>query len=154
MDYLKLFQNHSEYEDFVSGGTMEKPNVSHCVSENGVHYNASVPSTIFRRVVTASQLTREVMCDSEGKLATIFDNGIEYFYREIGEDGWVIAFRNSSTSQFVSACGGQTHIDYSYDETNDTETLTLDGYSVVFKYDEELDSRKLIKGEIREWVGI
>ena len=39
MDYLKLFQNHSEYEDFVSGGTMVKPNVSHCVNENEVHYN-------------------------------------------------------------------------------------------------------------------
>lgn len=38
MKYLKLFENHSEYEGFVSGGTMEKPNVSHCVQENEVHY--------------------------------------------------------------------------------------------------------------------
>ena len=37
--YLKLFENHSQYEDFVSGGTMVKPNVSHCVQENEVHYN-------------------------------------------------------------------------------------------------------------------
>ena len=43
MDYLKLFQNHSEYEAFVSGGTMVRPNVSHCVSENEVHYNP-IPS--------------------------------------------------------------------------------------------------------------
>lgn len=40
MDYLKLFQTHEEYEAFVSGGTMVKPNVSHCVSENEIHYNA------------------------------------------------------------------------------------------------------------------
>ncbi len=39
MDYLKLFQTHAEYEDFVSGGTMMKPNVSHCIQENEVHYN-------------------------------------------------------------------------------------------------------------------
>ena len=39
MDYLKLFQTHQEYEAFVSGGTMVKPNVSHCVEENEVHYN-------------------------------------------------------------------------------------------------------------------
>ncbi len=39
MDYLKLFQTHEEYEDFVSGGTMVKPNVSHCVQDNEVHYN-------------------------------------------------------------------------------------------------------------------
>ena len=40
MYYLKLFENHNNYEDFVDGGTMEKPNVSHCVQENEVHYNS------------------------------------------------------------------------------------------------------------------
>ena len=39
MKYLKLFENHTEYEGFVSGGTMVKPNVSHCIQENEVHYN-------------------------------------------------------------------------------------------------------------------
>lgn len=39
MKYLKLFNEHSGYQDFSSGGTMELPNVSHCVSENHVHYN-------------------------------------------------------------------------------------------------------------------
>ncbi len=39
MYYLKLFDNHSSYEDFVSGDTMERPNVSHCILENEVHYN-------------------------------------------------------------------------------------------------------------------
>ena len=39
MYYLKLFENHNNYENFVDGGTMEKPNVSHCVQENEVHYN-------------------------------------------------------------------------------------------------------------------
>ena len=39
MEFLKLFQNHTEYDAFVSGGTMVKPNVSHCIQENEVHYN-------------------------------------------------------------------------------------------------------------------
>ena len=39
MKYIKLFENHSNYEDFVDGGTMENPNVSHCIQENEVHYN-------------------------------------------------------------------------------------------------------------------
>ena len=39
MKYLKLFDDHLGYEDFVSGGTMARPNVSHCVAENEVHYN-------------------------------------------------------------------------------------------------------------------
>lgn len=39
MKYLKLFDNHAEYEGFVSGETMVRPNVSHCVQENDIHYN-------------------------------------------------------------------------------------------------------------------
>lgn len=46
MDYLKLFQTHQEYEEFVSGGTMVRPNVSHCVSENEVHYNGTPYVTV------------------------------------------------------------------------------------------------------------
>lgn len=43
MEYLKLFENHTQYENFVSGGGGDseyiKPNVSHCIEENHVHYN-------------------------------------------------------------------------------------------------------------------
>ena len=39
MKYIRLFENHSDYEDFASGGTMELPNVSYCETENEVHYN-------------------------------------------------------------------------------------------------------------------
>jgi len=38
-NYLKLFENHNQYEDFVSGNTFVRPNVSHCITENHVHYN-------------------------------------------------------------------------------------------------------------------
>ena len=51
MDYLKLFQTHEEYEAFVSDGTMVRPNVSHCVNENEVHYNP-IPIMIVRYNVT------------------------------------------------------------------------------------------------------
>ena len=39
MEFLKLFQNHSQYEEFAGGGGMLRPNVSHCIGENEVHYN-------------------------------------------------------------------------------------------------------------------
>lgn len=39
MYFIELFENHTEYENFASGGTMELPNVSHCIQENEVHYN-------------------------------------------------------------------------------------------------------------------
>ena len=40
--YLKLFENHTQYETFIGGGgntPFVKPNVSYCVQENEVHYN-------------------------------------------------------------------------------------------------------------------
>ena len=38
MYYLKLFQNHTEYEEAKTSG-LELPNVSHCINEAEVHYN-------------------------------------------------------------------------------------------------------------------
>ena len=40
--YIKLFENHTQYETFIGGGgdtPFIKPNVSHCIGENHVHYN-------------------------------------------------------------------------------------------------------------------
>ena len=40
--YLKLFENHTQYETFIGDGgnpPFVKPNVSYCVQENEVHYN-------------------------------------------------------------------------------------------------------------------
>ena len=40
--YLKLFENHTQYETFIGGGGVTpfvKPNVSYCTEENEVHYN-------------------------------------------------------------------------------------------------------------------
>ena len=40
--YLKLFENHTQYETFIGGGEntpFVRPNVSYCIAENEVHYN-------------------------------------------------------------------------------------------------------------------
>lgn len=75
MDYLKLFQNHSEYEAFVSGGTMVKPNVSHCVSENEVHYNPietlETRLIVTYNVVDDSQATQLYYYEEDATLAGI-----------------------------------------------------------------------------------
>ncbi len=43
MDYLKLFETDAEYQSFKQSDKFIKPNVSHCVNENHVHYNP-IPS--------------------------------------------------------------------------------------------------------------
>ena len=58
MKYLKLFNNHTAYETFESGGTMVKPNVSHCVQENEVHYN---PHTLADEYLTFDILSSGII---------------------------------------------------------------------------------------------
>ena len=76
MYYLKIFQNHSGYEDFVEEGTMLKPNVSHCIEENEVHYNPIAQPLVVRyNVIDASQQTKLYNYDPEGPTAALmFDN--------------------------------------------------------------------------------
>ena len=40
--YLKLFDTHAKYLAFTKTSDFIKPNVSHCVQENEVHYNPYV----------------------------------------------------------------------------------------------------------------
>jgi hypothetical protein len=51
--YLKLFETHAEYEQYVSGD-FEKPNVSHCEDQGDVHYNPIVPKPDFTAIVYGS----------------------------------------------------------------------------------------------------
>lgn len=44
--HLKLFDTHADYETFIETADFIKPNVSHCVAENDVHYNPIQPPTI------------------------------------------------------------------------------------------------------------
>ena len=39
MEYLKSFSSHTDYEEYLTGGTMVKPNVSYCEDVKEVHYN-------------------------------------------------------------------------------------------------------------------
>lgn len=38
MKYIRLFENHISYEDFKSSIEFIRPNVSHCIKENEMHY--------------------------------------------------------------------------------------------------------------------
>ncbi len=39
MKYLKLFENHLGYAEYLASNEYLRPNVSHCINENEVHYN-------------------------------------------------------------------------------------------------------------------
>ena len=86
MKYLKLFENHTEYEAFKQTDGFIKPNVSHCIQENEVHYTVPI------------------------------DWGKEYFTIESLEDNNKIYLKapNTSITKTVSAAtdNGETWVEY------------------------------------------
>lgn len=101
MDYLKLFQTHEEYEAFVSGGTMVKPNVSHCVQENEVHYNPIETRLIVKyNVINASNPTQLYFYTSEGGITV---NG-ELMFDKVVIDGTEVSIAD------LDAASGQTQL--------------------------------------------
>ena len=53
--YLKLFENHTQYETYTASTEFITPNVSHCIQEVHVHYNPYIePET---RVVAKYNVT-------------------------------------------------------------------------------------------------
>lgn len=42
MEHIKLFNTHTSYIEYASGGGMLRPNVIHCLEENEVHYRPSI----------------------------------------------------------------------------------------------------------------
>ena len=43
MEYLRLFENHSGYTEFKNSINFIKPNVSHCIEQNEMHYSPKIP---------------------------------------------------------------------------------------------------------------
>lgn len=56
--YLKKFENHTQYENYINGSDAILPNVSICTTEGDVHYNPYVPPTpVETRVVAKFNVT-------------------------------------------------------------------------------------------------
>ena len=69
MKYLKLFETDAEYQTFKQTDEFIKPNVSHCVQENEVHYNP-IPHDYSKDYLTFVAL--------EDGTFVFFDNAVSY----------------------------------------------------------------------------
>ena len=75
MKYIKLFETHSGYTEFIGGGgdtPFVKPNVSHCIEENEVHYN---PRTWADEYLTFVALEDSTFKLSGNSVSYSLDNG-------------------------------------------------------------------------------
>ena len=98
MDYLKLFDTHSQYEEFAGGGGMLRPNVSHCVSENEVHYNPIETRLIVKyNVANASQPTLLYYYYAEGE-EEYWTRGVDMF-TNVEIDGTEVSLADLDATQ-------------------------------------------------------
>ena len=83
--YLKLFENHTQYETFIGGGGGDtpfvKPNVSYCTEENEVHYNP--------RTWADEYLTFDIVTEGTIVWKTSNSNNVKTISYSINNGGWV-----------------------------------------------------------------
>ena len=72
--YLKLFNTHAEYQAFTQTSDFIKPNVSHCVNENHVHYNP-IPYDYSKNYLTFVALEDGTFQLSTNAVSYSLDNG-------------------------------------------------------------------------------
>ena len=94
--YIKKFDTHSDYEDFIETADFIKPNVSYCVDNVEVHYNpinvnvvakynfsGNIPASLWFQV-KASGVNSNLGINY---LEKVIINGIEYDITELEENG-------------------------------------------------------------------
>ena len=76
--YLKLFENHTQYETFIGGGGVTpfvKPNVSYCTEENEVHYNPRTWADEYLTFVALENTTFTFTPANNNVISYSMDNG-------------------------------------------------------------------------------
>lgn len=78
--YLKKFENHTQYENYINGSGAILPNVSLCVTENDVHYNPYVEPVETRLVCKYNVEDTEyetTLCYDTGNFSAMEIDGVE-----------------------------------------------------------------------------
>lgn len=83
-EYLKSFNNHSDYETYVNSGDMVRPNVSLCVEENEMHYNPWYDPERFVAKFNVTNTTSPIyLFNNPNLLSKLEIDGVEYTGNDI-----------------------------------------------------------------------
>ena len=77
MKYIKVFNEHTAYTEYKASGNMIKPNVSHCVNENEVHYNPIETRLIGKFNVTSTENPTKILNAYNTQFTSIEIDGVE-----------------------------------------------------------------------------
>ena len=98
MKFIKLFEQHTEYETYINSNDKVLPNISYCENENEVHYNPWVET----RIIATFNVTSSFLFD-------LFGSNCESLFSEIEVDGVVQPSVNRS---YTFATTGEHTVKY------------------------------------------
>ena len=128
MLYIRKFDNHEEYENFVSGDTMVRPNVSRCMEDNDVHYN---PKTFYVYHTSDCTIEKITVADNvtDFDIMSLVKSGYTYggYFGSYGQSGeTAAAILNGDDVEFVDGfvtdISGTSYIG-DYVSTSTTEVI-------------------------------
>ena len=124
--YLKKFENHTQYENYINGSDAILPNVSICTTEGDVHYNPYVPPTpIETRLVAKYNVT-----DTSNPTILFFSNDGQF--SEIEIDGVV---QPSVVNEYTFSTAGEHTVKYTLtDQTSIGEQTFGNCYNLTSIY--------------------
>ena len=122
--YLKLFENHTQYETYTASTEFITPNVSHCIQEVHVHYNPYVPpeTRVVAKYNVTSTSSPTQLCYSRavGQFSEIEIDGVEqpsvvsaYTFSTLGEHTVKYTLKDPTSigNQTFQDCNNLTSID-------------------------------------------
>ena len=75
-EYIKLFDEHSEYETYINGQNKVLPNVSYCIDNDEVHYNPGL-SFIVAKFNILDTSTETKICNVPEEIDVIEIDGVQ-----------------------------------------------------------------------------
>ena len=123
--FLKRFNTHSEYVEYILSNSVARPNISYCYNNRDVHYNTKSKNnklTVIYNVETAGE--RVKMFKEVSNLTSVIING-----NTLTEPEFNIL---TSETMYQFSMGGKNVVEYILEDASAVGSKTSEGYGPWF----------------------
>ncbi len=120
MEYIRLFDEHSEYERYVSEGKLAIPNISYCETQDEVHYDYDaeieyLESTGTQYIQFPLAVNKKQKFSVEGEMITRYDKSMQVYDRIFGSnpDDQFNGYYYSNTSNYITFASSVGNVTWS-----------------------------------------
>ena len=167
-DYLKLFGTHSQYEAYMGGGEIALPNVSHCISENEVHYTPIHDYSKDYFTIIAKESGTITFAYTSGGTTDVFTSML--YKKNDGE--WITTQYDPNNGNTINVSvnngdkvqlKGINNAFYYYNESSDVEvrghftsthTVDVEGNIMSLLYGDNFSDKRSLEGRVCAFYGL